>query len=388
MIEIVDGIPLTRETSSLANLYHKLMKESKTYSPLLDQLLKSCEKFKSNLRVLSLSLTEILVVLERLSKACLKEGSSGLTLDIGDFLSGMTLKQFELVESLDIFDEQFSDIIKNVKERKVIHREAKTTMKKKHSKNILSKRADIKKSNFNITKIERDNKEKEKFVDKQKEKDFQVANILLDCKDLESREKLALLQMAKLERTLFTEYLISFKKVLLLQRELFAASNASDSINKLDELLLKDSVSVEAGSEIISVSKNPPRKIETEDTIETESGGHESSTSSQTDRTSLLSHSSSELSVLSGSRPGARFSTVRRSPSPMRSPEYVARPVACRPPVIPTPSPAGTSYIQKQNTFHTCHTEDVDNEVSFYMENLSALDGNYYCFDSIKTESI
>ena len=29
----------------------------------------------------------------------------GLTLDIGDFLSGMTLKQFELVESLDIFDE-------------------------------------------------------------------------------------------------------------------------------------------------------------------------------------------------------------------------------------------------------------------------------------------
>ena len=95
-----------------------------TYSPLLDQLLKSCEKFKSNLRVLSLSLTEILVVLERLSKACLKEGSSGdlwiedsvqfvtddlclgLTLDIGDFLSGMTLKQFELVESLvDIFDE-------------------------------------------------------------------------------------------------------------------------------------------------------------------------------------------------------------------------------------------------------------------------------------------
>ena len=67
-------------------------------------------------------------------------------------------------------------------------------MKKKHSKNILSKRADIKKSNFNITKIERDNKEKEKFVDKQKEKDFQVANILLDCKELESREKLALLE--------------------------------------------------------------------------------------------------------------------------------------------------------------------------------------------------
>ena len=33
----------------------------------------------------------------------------GLTLDIGDFLSGMTLKQFELVESLDIFDEWVDD---------------------------------------------------------------------------------------------------------------------------------------------------------------------------------------------------------------------------------------------------------------------------------------
>ena len=111
-------------------------------------------------------------------------------------------------------------------------------MKKKHSKNILSKRTDIKKGNFNIMKIEKGNKkEKNKFAEKQKQKDFQVANILLDCKNLESREKFALIEMAELERTLFTEYLISFKKVLLLQRELFSVSNSCDSINKLDELL-------------------------------------------------------------------------------------------------------------------------------------------------------
>ena len=233
-------------------------------------------------------------------------------------------------------------------------------MKKKHSKNILSKRTDIKKGNFNIMKIEKGNKkEKNKFAEKQKQKDFLVANILLDCKNLESREKFALIEMAELERTLFTEYLISFKKVLLLQRELFSVSNSCDSINKLDELLQNHLVSVEAGSGIISVSKNI---FETEDTGSGEKSGQESSSSTETDRTSLLSHSSSELSVLSVRRPGPRFSTVRRSPSPMRPPDFIARSVACRPPVIPLVTNTAAPPL--------CETQDVDHEVSFYMENM------------------
>jgi len=104
MIEIVDGSPSTAESSRLSRLYQKINKESKTRSPLYEQLLKSCEKFKSNLQVLSFSLNELLTVLESFSRICLSEGSTGLTQDIGHFLSEVVRKQGQTVESLDIFD--------------------------------------------------------------------------------------------------------------------------------------------------------------------------------------------------------------------------------------------------------------------------------------------
>ena len=86
-------------------------------------------------------------------------------------------------------------------------------MKKTHSKNIKLKVKDIR--NFN--KIERNNKNKKKFVEK--EKDCQVANLLLSCKNLEDREKLSLVEMAGLERNFFSEHLMVFKQLFLLQRE-------------------------------------------------------------------------------------------------------------------------------------------------------------------------
>merc|ERR1711953_1234396 len=136
MIEIINGNPTTLETVNLALLCQKIDKESKKYSPLLYQMMKCCERFKSNMALMSSSLSDVLAVMTSLSNTCTSGGSSGLTLDIGKFLSEEVIKQSELLESLAIFDEQFSDILKNTKEKTKIFKEKKILLKKKHSKNI------------------------------------------------------------------------------------------------------------------------------------------------------------------------------------------------------------------------------------------------------------
>jgi len=105
MIEIINGNPTTLETVNLALLCQKIDKESKKYSPLLYQLMKCCERFKSNMALMSSSLSDVLAVMTSLSNTCTSGGSSGLTLDIGKFLSEEVIKQSEVLESLEIFDE-------------------------------------------------------------------------------------------------------------------------------------------------------------------------------------------------------------------------------------------------------------------------------------------
>merc|ERR1712066_1187840 len=105
MIEMINGSLVTSEASHLSLLYQKIDRESKKYSPLFDQLIKSCEKFKSNVKSVSSSLSDVLAVLDSLSKACRSDGSSGLTGDVGDFLSQMVRNQSDVVESLDMFDD-------------------------------------------------------------------------------------------------------------------------------------------------------------------------------------------------------------------------------------------------------------------------------------------
>ena len=90
---------------------------------------------------------------------------------------------------------------------------------------------------------------------------------------------------------------------------------------------------------------------------------------SDTDRTSVLSNSSSDLSTLSTRRPPAKLSTVRRSASPMRPPDYVVRPVACTPPVITRTSDIVTSQ-RTPTALHCQENQENDEEVCFYMENM------------------
>ena len=214
----------------------------------------------------------------------------------------------------------------------------------------------------------------------EKEKEFQAANLLLNCKNLEDREKLSLVEMAGLERNLFSEYLLGFKQILLLQRELFSTpSTISCSIKKVDQLLQSDTIAIDAVSGVLSVSRN-------KSTTENEAGNKgtqspsafaenlsESKWSQSSDRTSTsaMSESSSESLMVSLRKSDGRFSTVRRrSASPMRGPDYVARSVPCSPPVI-QPGKGFTSNSQRGIT-KSSQSEDYDDdyEVSFYMNNM------------------
>merc|ERR1711953_871428 len=388
MIEIINGNPTTLETVNLALLCQKIDKESKKYSPLLYQLMKCCERFKSNMALMSSSLSDVLAVMTSLSNTCTSGGSSGLTLDIGKFLSEEVIKQSELLESLEIFDEQFSDILKNTKEKTKIFKE------KKHSKNIKLKEKDIR--NFN--KIERNNKNKKKL--EEIEKDCQVANLLLNCKNLEDREKLSLVELAGIERIMFNEYLMVFKQFLLLQRELFSTQKINCSIQSLDQLLQNDTIALDAVSGVLSVSRN---KSTTENEVVNQgtnspAGFREklsvSEWSANSDRTSAMSESSAESveseENVSLRKSGQRFSTVRRSASPMRVRDSVTRPVPCKPPVI-LPGQGLTSTSGRRENIKNCsQSEDYEDdfEVSFYMNNMAALNGEYFSFDRIKDEVI
>ena len=162
---------------------------------------------------------------------------------------------------IKIFFRQFSEMLKNIKQKTKILKERKLLLKKSHSKNIKLKEKDIR--NFN--KIERNNKNKKKFLEKEKE--FQVGNLLLNCKNLEDREKLSLVEMAGLERKLFCHYLLGLKQILLLQRELFSTSSIHGSIERLDQLLENDTIAIDAVSGVLSVSRN---KSTTENEAENE----------------------------------------------------------------------------------------------------------------------
>ena len=243
-------------------------------------------------------------------------------------------------------------------------------MKKTHSKNIKLKVKDIR--NFN--KIERNNKNKKKF--EEKEKDCQVANLLLNCKNLEDREKLSLVEMAGLERNFFSEHLMVFKQLFLLQRELFSTQTISCSIQGLDQLLQNDTIALDAVSGVLSVSRNKSttvNEVRNEDMKSPPASVEKLSVSEwsqSSERTSAMSESSSESVSLRKS--GQRFSTVRRSASPMRCRDYVARPVACTPPVIQP----GQGWTSSNNARRTCsQSEDFEDdfEVSFYMNNMVRL---------------
>lgn len=229
----------------------------------------------------------------------------------------------------------------------------------------------------NFNKIERSNKNKRKFAEK--DKDLQVANLLLDCKNLEDRAKFSLVEIAGLERNLFNEYLLSLKQIFLLQRELFSTARVSCSITRLDQILQNDRISVDAASGVISVSRN-------KSTTENEAGSDgtkspaastverpsECEWSQGSDRTSVMSECSSDSLTVSLRKSGGRFSTVRRrSASPQRGQDYVARPVPCSPPVI-QPSDPRTKNSRGGNLKSCSQTEDFDDdyEVSFYMNNM------------------
>jgi len=289
-------------------------------------------------------------------------------------LSEDLIKQSHVLESLRIFDVECSGILKNVKEKTKVMKERKSLLKKNHSKNMKLKEKDIR--NFN--KIEKSNKNKRKFAEK--EKDFQVANLLLDCKNLEDRAKFSLVEIAGLERNLFSEYLLSLKQIFLLQRELFSTARISCSITRLDQILQNDRISVDAVSGVLSVSRNKSTteneagrdgtKSPAASTVEKPS---ECEWSQGSDRTSVMSESSSESLTVSLRKSGGRFSTVRRrSASPLRGQDYVAKPVPCSPPVI-QPSDPLTSNIRWGNLKSCSQTEDFDDdyEVSFYMNNMS-----------------
>ena len=268
------------------------------------------------------------------------------------------------------FSRHFHNIIKHLKERTATFRQEKLSLKNKHSKKIKYIKLNIKKNNFSIARKEKDNKNKKK-LEVEKEKDFQIANVLRDCKNLESKEKLAVLEYAGLERKLLSEYLMNFKQIFLLHRELFSSADVCDNINKLDQILQNDLISIDAVSGILSVSKDVKmnEKEETNSPPVMRPQYLDSWSGSDTDRTSVLSNSSSDLSTLSTRRPPAKLSTVRRSASPMRPPDYVVRPVACTPPVITRTSDIVTSQ-RTPTALHCQENQENDEEVCFYMENM------------------
>ena len=147
----------------------------------------------------------------------------------------------------------------------------------------------------------------------------------------------------------------------------------------MDQLLQNDTIALDAVSGVLSVSRNKStteNQVGNEDTKSPEyfaekvSVSEWSQSSDRTSAMSALSESSSDSVSLRKS--GPRFSTVRRSASPMRGRDFTARPVPCKPPVIQPGQGFPSSPGRRENIKSCSQTEDYedDYEVSFYMNNM------------------
>ena len=208
------------------------------------------------------------------------------------------------------------------------------------------------------------------------------------------------MSIAESERSLYVEFLMGLKGILLIQRELSMGQHLNELLEKLDKIiqnpkpdieidngelrrnncvekyaefipltaqesLLSLSMAAEENSTLLASSPSPTLT----------SSSSKACSSSSSGSTSCPSPSSEQPPRAEERHTGGtkRFSTVRRSPSPYRGTNTAAA-VYCAPPVIAGSVQAGPGTGTLRNTrarggaaTRTRGYSDEDEEVSFYM---------------------
>ena len=211
------------------------------------------------------------------------------------------------------------------------------------------------------------------------------------------------MSIAESERSLYVEFLMGLKGILLIQRELSMGQHLNELLEKVDKIiqnpkpdleidngelrrnncvekyaefipltaqesLLSLSMAAEENSTLLASSPSPTLT----------STSSKACSSSSSGSTSCPSPSSEQPPRPEERLPGGtkRFSTVRRSPSPYRGTTTSTAAVYCAPPVIAGSVQAGPGTGTLRNTrpraragaaTRTRGYSDEDEEVSFYM---------------------
>ena len=91
----------------------------------------------------------------------------------------------------------------------------------------------MKKRSGSLVKLDKKIKEKKKVSNEySQKKEYEVGELLLQCKEFEEQEKTTVLKMVKHERELFAAFLAGIHPVLMVEMEIFQETNKFDEAMK------------------------------------------------------------------------------------------------------------------------------------------------------------
>ena len=104
----------------------------------------------------------------------------------------------------------------------------------------------MKKRSGSLVKLDKKIKEKRKVSNEySQKKEYEVGELLLQCKESEEQDKTAVMKMARQERVLFAAFLVGIHPVLKVEMAIFQETNKIDeAIQEIDIIIGKEAQSL------------------------------------------------------------------------------------------------------------------------------------------------
>merc|ERR1719206_368838 len=296
-------------------------------------------------------------------------------------------------------------------------------LEKDHTKQLKKMRSVMKKRSASVVKLEKKIREKKKIpVNISQKKDSEIGELLLQCKQFEEQEREAVKDIAGEERNLFAAFLIGLQPLLMVELAIFQETNKIDeALREVENIIGKENNGLETSDGKVSIITSKKESLPNHmESLGSHNLGSLQSLSSfcgsklscniMTDpacsfkdsdfepklfnRISSLSNSShdsgidpchqtmevenmeaSKLAFVPIPASNIRYSTIRRSPSPFRSPQLslpnspsIRGRITSKPPLPRKfPVPARSPSIERPTSLSFKSQNSMPGEVVFHI---------------------
>jgi len=416
MIETRDGDVATREAFKLAELFNKMVEDHKVKVPLVDQFVKTWRKLQTQMKHFEESFADCLAIAQKIADcASATQGSSS---DIGTCLSRIVMRHKDVGMKIGEWNRELDNGLNQVQSKNASFKKKVGELEKDHTKQLKKMRSVMKKRSKSVIKLENKIKEKKKMHEAgsdnpkkfriSQKKDSELGELLLKCKEFEEQEREAVKNVAGEERNLFGAFLIGLQPLLMVEMAIFQETNKIDeALREVENIIGKENTAFETSDGKVSIvaSKNEsfPNNMESlgsqkigsiqslssfcgsklscnimadpscsfKDSVAEPKLFHRASSLSNSSHDSGIDpcHQTVEAENMEASKiafvpiptSNIRYSTIRRSPSPFRSPQLslpnspsIRGRITSKPPLPKRfPLPARSPFIETPAMFNS-----------------------------------